>query len=84
MYGWTEPVHQVPIVEFLLVVQNSLEPDHSLDEEIRESDIYQQKEGLAMGSLLSPMAVTIYIEYFEEIALETALSKSRICLRYID
>ena len=30
------------------------------------SDIYQQKEGLAMGSPLSPVLANIYIEYFEK------------------
>ncbi len=32
------------------------------------SDIYLQEEGLAMGSLLSPVVANIYMEYFEEMA----------------
>ena len=35
------------------------------------SHIYQQDEGLAMGSPLSPAMANIYMEYFEEMALES-------------
>ena len=47
------------------------------------SHIYQQDEGLAMGSPLSPAMVNIYMEYFEEMALESISLKPTIWLRYI-
>lgn len=34
-----------------------------------DSDIYQQEEGLAMGSTLFPLMVNIYMKYLEEMAL---------------
>ena len=40
------------------------------------SDIYWQEEGLAMGSLLSPVLATIYIEYSKEMAFGSTSLKS--------
>jgi hypothetical protein len=37
-----------------------------------EDTFYQQKEGMAMGNSLSPVVSNIFMEHFEEIALETA------------
>ena len=34
-----------------------------------EPDIYQQEEGQAMGSTLSPVLANVYMEYSEEMAL---------------
>ena len=48
------------------------------------SDIYRQEEGLAMGSPLSPVLATIYIEHFEEIALGSTSLKPSMLLRYED
>lgn len=45
------------------------------------SNIYQEKEGLAMGS---PSIANIYMEYFGEVAIETAPLKLIIWLKYID
>ena len=48
------------------------------------SDIYQQEEGLAMGSPLSPGLANIYMEYFEEMALGSTSQKPSMWLRYVD
>jgi hypothetical protein len=34
--------------------------------------LYQQKEGIAMGSSLSPVVSNIFMEYSETLALDTA------------
>lgn len=39
----------------------------------QESDIYQQVEDLAVCSLLLPVMLDTYIEYFDEMALRMAL-----------
>ena len=48
------------------------------------SNIYRQKEGLAMGSPLSPVLANIYMEYFEEMALGSTSLKPSMWLRYVD
>ena len=48
------------------------------------SDIYQQEEGLAMGSPLSPVLANLYIEYFKEMALGSTSLKPSMWLRYVD
>ena len=48
------------------------------------SDIYRQKEGLAMGWLLSPVLANIYMEYFEEMALGSTSLKPFMWFRYVD
>ena len=48
------------------------------------SDIYQQEEGLAMGSPLSPVLANLYMEYFEEMALGSTSLKPSMWLRYVD
>lgn len=47
-------------------------------------NFYQQKEGMAMGSPLSPVMANIYMEYLEEQALESAPLKPSLWLRYVD
>ena len=47
-------------------------------------DYYQQTEGMAMGSPLSPVIANIYMEHFEELALQTAPLKPSLWLRYVD
>ena len=48
------------------------------------SDIYQQEEGLTMGSPLSPVLANIFMEYFEEMALGSTSLKPSMWLRYVD
>jgi hypothetical protein len=45
---------------------------------------YQQKEGMAMGSSLSPIVSNIYMEHFEKLALDSAQDKPLLWLRYVD
>jgi hypothetical protein len=46
--------------------------------------LYQQKEGLAMASSLSPVVSNIYMEHFEQLALYSAQDKPSLWLRYVD
>ena len=45
---------------------------------------YEQKEGAAMGSPVSAVVANLYMEFFEELALETALTRPRLWKRYVD
>lgn len=49
-----------------------------------EDTFYQQKEGMAMGNSLSPVVSNIFMEHFEEIAIDTAEYKPAKWLRYVD
>ena len=49
-----------------------------------DSTIFEQVEGAAMGSPLSPTVVNLYMEAFEERALESAVLCPRVWLRYVD
>jgi hypothetical protein len=40
-----------------------------------EDKFYQQKEGMEVGNSLSPVVSNIFMEHFEEIALDTAHHK---------
>ena len=48
------------------------------------SYIYRQEEGMAMGLPLSPVLANIYMEHFEEVALESTSLKPSIWLKYVD
>ena len=45
---------------------------------------YEQKEGAAMGSPISAVVANLYMEFFDELALETALTRHRLWKRYVD
>jgi hypothetical protein len=45
---------------------------------------FQQTDGMAMGSSLSPIVSNICMELFEELALDSAQYKPSLWLRYID
>ena len=47
-------------------------------------NFYEQKEGAAMGSLVSAVVANLYMVFFEELALETALTRPRLWKRYVD
>jgi hypothetical protein len=44
----------------------------------------QQKDGMAMGSSISPIVSNIYMEHFEKLALDSAQNKPSLWLRYVD
>jgi hypothetical protein len=46
-----------------------------------EDKFYQQKEGMAMGNSLFPVVSNIFMDNFEEIALDTADHKPAKWLR---
>ena len=45
---------------------------------------FEQVEGAAMGSPLSPVVANLFMEAFEERALESATLKPRLWVRYVD
>ena len=45
---------------------------------------YEQKEGAAMGSPVSAVVANLYMEYFEQIAIESSCVKPGIWSRYVD
>ena len=47
-------------------------------------NFYEQKEGAAMGSPVSAVVANHYMEFFEELALETVPTRPRLWKRYID
>nr|XP_060622650.1 uncharacterized protein LOC132769734 [Anolis sagrei ordinatus] len=49
-----------------------------------DNEFYEQKDGVAMGSPLSPVIANFYMEHFEKQALETATKKPTIWFRYVD
>ena len=49
-----------------------------------QGQFYEQVEGAAMGSPISPIVANLYMEYFKVKALSTATQPPRIWLRYVD
>ena len=47
-------------------------------------NFYEQKEGAAMGSPVSAVVANLYMEFFEELALETAPTRPRLWKRCVD
>jgi len=49
-----------------------------------EDGFFEQLEGAAMGSPLSPIVANLFMESFEKRALQTAEVRPRVWLRYVD
>jgi hypothetical protein len=49
-----------------------------------DDKFFQQKDGMAMRSSLSPIVSNIFMENFEKLALDLALLKPSLWLQYID
>ena len=49
-----------------------------------EDQFYEQIEGAAMGSPLSPIIANIYMEHFEELALTSSILQPKVWWRYVD
>ena len=47
-------------------------------------EFYEQRQGAAMGSPVSAVVTNLYMEFFEELALESAPSRPRFWKRYVD
>ena len=45
---------------------------------------YEQKEGAVMGSPVSAVVANLYMEFFEELALEWTPTRPRLWIRYVD
>jgi hypothetical protein len=49
-----------------------------------DEKFFQQKDGMAMGSSLSPIVSNIFMGHFEKLALDSAQYKPLLWLRYIE
>jgi hypothetical protein len=49
-----------------------------------DNKFFQQKGGMAMGSSVSPIVSNIFMENFEQFALDSAQHKPLLWLRYVD
>ena len=49
-----------------------------------QGQYYEQKQGTAMGSPVSPVVANLYMEFFEDRALTTAVNPPRWWKRYVD
>jgi hypothetical protein len=69
----------VPIVEALLLFRHVLTSSFFRF----NCQFYEQTDGVAMGSPLSPVIANYFMEYFEEISLQTATHKPLCWFRYV-
>ena len=49
-----------------------------------KNDYFEQVDGVVMGSPLSPIIANLYMENFEQCALETYSLKPKVWIRYVD
>ena len=49
-----------------------------------DGDFYEQREGAAMGSPVSATVANLYMEFFEDLALESAPVRPQLWKRYVD
>ena len=49
-----------------------------------QNKFYEQVEGVAMGSLVSPIVANLYMEYFEGKALASAINPPQVWYRFVD
>ncbi|XP_054853995.1 uncharacterized protein LOC129342319, partial [Eublepharis macularius] len=49
-----------------------------------DNEFYEQMDGVAMGSPLSPVIANFYMEHFEKTALESAPHKPSVWFRFVD
>jgi hypothetical protein len=49
-----------------------------------DDKFFQQKDGMAMGSSVSPIVSNIFMEHFEILALDSTQHKQSVWLRYVD
>jgi hypothetical protein len=49
-----------------------------------DNKLFQQKDGMAMGSSLSPIVSNIFMEHFEKLALNLAQYKPSLWLQHVD
>lgn len=83
---------KVPIPETSAIIKDILDPKWAEIAEVClrstyflfNGKFYEQTEGAAMGSPLSPVAANLYMESYERRALDTAQLKPSIWYRYVD
>ena len=85
-----------PIDEAVKVIKEKLQEDETSSEKTAleiclrtqyfpfRGEFYQQKDGKAMGFPVSPVVANIYMEMFEQLALNTALHAPSIWKRSVD
>jgi hypothetical protein len=49
-----------------------------------DDKFFQLKDGMAVGSSLSPIVRNLFMEHFEKLSLDTAQQKPSLRLRYVD
>jgi retron-type reverse transcriptase len=82
----------VPIVDSLEVLSHHFEDDvlalfkHVLTSTYFcfDGQFYEQTDGVAMGSPLSPVTANFFMKYFEKKAIEQATHKPACWFRYVD
>jgi retron-type reverse transcriptase len=82
----------VPIVDSLELLSHHFEDDvlpffkHALTSTYFcfDGQFYEQTDGVAMGSPLSPVIANFFVEYYEKKEVEQATHKPVCCFRYVD